>query len=982
MRLIRLGIGLFMLAACGGSPDANPPGSGGTGGAGSGGSAGDGGSGGDGGGGSGGVGGEGGEGASLTIPVDVRASTDLFQAVELEWRLGEGVTPEQLQVLRDGQVIATLEPDVVVYRDEEAGAGVTSAPILSASPETGGVRLNWEVSSTPGPSHVYTVEAFGADDSKTASEPATGARAKAAVVGFTVLRDGIAAEELEADESSYFDRAVGAAVAPPAPTVASSATTIELTWPEPIRHPGAEAEYSVVARVEDGEELASEEVVSRPAAPEFVGWAISRDGEQLQVLSAEARSFTDRGADAGTIVAPVLSLGGSDVLGVDLSWTSPQAAAGRAHSYVVTALATDDLKAPSEAVVGARSAPALERIAIWRDGASIAEVAFGATSYRDEQAMPGTVPAPVVTPGPNTEEVIFLWAMPQPSQGQLHDYHLTVVAEPGFSSRSGQLAARRSAPTVSGFSIRRDGQEVAVLNGQTTAWADSGAAPPSAFSGPLLAAQPAQYDGVLLRWSVPTGTQTLHAYEVRAATQLGSGPAATFSKGRRAVPAGYEVQRNSGAWEPIVGIVGTDGDLEYVDTSVPFGTVNLSISVRTHPVYWDAEFQRETFSQVIAPTPTSYRIRAVFLSTVGTPSDPSSARRQTANAVQSWQWQRSAGNADADYTDLPGQVSTSGFDDTPLEGQRYYRLVAKAPGVLAMSPGVPAVLETFVQVASFNQFSCGIQASDGKRRCWGANTEGQAPFEPSADSFSRIALGENFGCGIRTVDGKVVCWGRNFNGQAPTAPSAAAYTDIDASYGYACGVRATDGGIHCWGQLRHSQAPPATVTDAFDSVSTGQEHVCAIRSSDKKVLCWGNNSNNQAPPGPSADAFLVISSGKQHTCGIRQGDAKVLCWGFNGYGAAPAGPGGTAYADLAAGDNNTCGIRLDNGRVECWGMNDNCEAPRTQSLFPFDQVAGGFNHGCGIRAEDGRITCWGLNVAAQAPKPFPAFECVPLVGGL
>lgn len=944
-------IGAILLAACGQPPEDDSPGPGGSG------------------------------GGSLAMPLDVRASSDRFDAVALEWQLGEGVAAQQLNVLRDGEIVATLEPNATSYLDEGAAAGEVSAPFLEGVPAPGGVQLSWEISSSPGANHVYTVESVGTGSRKSTSEAAVGSRSSPALVGLTLMRDGEARVALDGVEDSYFDLASGAVVEAPVLEVSSSAAAVELSWDEPRTGAGNQSNYLLVAGFEGGLELRSAEVAPTPGAPDFVGWVVYRDGEEVGRLSGQARSFSDGGAAPGTLTAPLLSEGQSDAGAVELSWTSPVGGEGGTHRYTVEAIASGDVEVSSEEVVGFRSAPTVDRFEIRRDGIRLAAVDAAKTVLRDESALPGVVFPPAVTPGPNTTEVTFSWVMAEPMAGPLHGYVVRALGDGGASSDSNELQAGRRAPVVSGFVIVRDEEEVAVLDSESTDWVDEGAAPPSHLGEPLLAAQAYRLEGVMLRWSLPVGTPTQHSYQVRAATNIGPGPAATFAKGRRPIPSGYEIQKDGGEWEAVVATVLENGDLEYLDRDLPLGTITGTITVRAHPVLWTAEFQMDGFS--MAPPPlTTYRVRAVFYPTEGEPSGAALARRSPGPSPTSWQWQRSAGASDADYTDIEGQEFSSGFDNTPQDGPRYYRLIMRSAGAAGVSEARSTVLDTFVQVASANQFSCGIRSSDGRRRCWGGSgAHGEAPFEPSTEAFTKLALGQNFGCGISSADGRVICWGENTQGQAPRGPSAEAYVDIDASYGYACGIRESDGQIECWGNPIHGQTPPLSAIDTFESLSVGMYHVCAIRQGDRKVLCWGDNFFGRAPPGPSEDSFIQLTSGKQHTCGIRESDHKVLCWGYNGYGESPRGPSATAYESIAAGDMNTCGIRLEDGLTVCWGMNDNCEAPPMPSLVAFDQVSGGFNHGCGIHRGDGRVTCWGLNTAAQAPAPLAAFPpCTPIGG--
>ena len=194
----------------------------------------------------------------------------------------------------------------------------------------------------------------------------------------------------------------------------------------------------------------------------------------------------------------------------------------------------------------------------------------------------------------------------------------------------------------------------------------------------------------------------------------------------------------------------------------------------------------------------------------------------------------------------------------------------------------------FKAVAMNESHACAIMADD-KVICWGKNRFGQAPPGVSADTFKAIAVGtahplwvrnsftgesRAHSCGIR-IDGKVVCWGSNDEGQAPSEPSVDSFQAIAAGAWHTCGIR-TNGKVVCWGNNANGQAPKGPSVDSFKAISAGVVRTCGIRTDDK-LVCWGDDEDNDAPTGPSVDSFKAVSVGKLHTCGIKTNN-RVVCF--------------------------------------------------------------------------------------------------------
>lgn len=938
MRWLALGILWAVVIACGGGPEGSEP---------------------------------------VARPVRLTATTNDSRFVRLDWGLDPGAAPSRLIVLRDGELIADLPPHARDFQDFDAAPARPAVERFQGEPGEVGVDLAWDVA--PGQtSHRYVVRAYEGEHRFLDSSPVEGARAPPQVEKFSILRDGEVVAEVGAAARSFHDAQVGRGPTPHPRTSATSAAVL-IEWDQPSGGQGQTHGYEIRGNWLGGVESSAGPIEVEAAPGKVEGFVVYRDGTAVSTLSPAARSFTDAGAAPGRGTSPQLVVVSETVGTVELQWGELPSIPGKAHSYELALLWKGGGEIRSEPVMEQRAAPAFEGVQVWRDGTRIAELPADTRAFADDGAQAGSISPSFLGATGREDGVALAWTVTGGVRGQRHRYQLRSVAEMGGPGLSNEVEGSRSEPGILGFEIARDGIVVATLDAEQRQWLDEEAGPATTFGAALLMAQ-THAEGVSLSWTRPTSQGTTHRYEVRVVSEYGPGAPADATGARIPIPSSFELQRDEGPWIPVSAArLGSDR-YGFVDRESPRGTIHIDASVASHPVVWGTSL-KSTIREVIPPEPSVYRIRAVEGEVVGAPSTVAWGSRAVGTSY-TYQWQHSETGAEGDWGDLPDQRSAQGFDERVDSAPRFYRVRVSSAGADGVSAAVAGEVDTFEQIAAFNQFNCGIRTSDGKRRCWGgANAFGEAPTALSEDAFDHIALGESFGCGIRRGDGKRICWGNDSFGQAPPEPSDVAFRHLDASYGYACGVRA-DGKLECWGHMQFGQNPPASLTDSFVQVSTGMYHVCAIRESDHKVLCWGSDEV-RAPPGPSEDAFLQISSGKQFTCGVRLGDHKVLCWGNGLYGEAPPGPSANAYASVAAGDMHTCGVRLEDGLVECWGMNDNCESFVGQvSLHPFLQVVGGFNHSCGILEDGERVVCWGLNVAGQAPRHMDVFPrtCRPLGG--
>lgn len=230
------------------------------------------------------------------------------------------------------------------------------------------------------------------------------------------------------------------------------------------------------------------------------------------------------------------------------------------------------------------------------------------------------------------------------------------------------------------------------------------------------------------------------------------------------------------------------------------------------------------------------------------------------------------------------------------------------PGDSLLSPdvGTPVLFQSnFLVVDSISAGGSHACASNifGVTFCWGGNEYGQLGVSVSPDvcgatpcareavridagqTFLTVSAGDDFTCGIDISDGTPYCWGRNHVGQlgdgttdstsTPTSVTGlpgGRFTTLVAGSEHACAL-AEGGAAFCWGanesgQLGDgstsmggsSQAVPVAGGIAFESLSAGSEHTCGVAADSVTaqtsaipltlvggggLYCWGGNLSGQ-----------------------------------------------------------------------------------------------------------------------------------------
>jgi alpha-tubulin suppressor-like RCC1 family protein len=384
--------------------------------------------------------------------------------------------------------------------------------------------------------------------------------------------------------------------------------------------------------------------------------------------------------------------------------------------------------------------------------------------------------------------------------------------------------------------------------------------------------------------------------------------------------------------------------------------------------------------------------------------------------------------------------------------------------------------------AGLRNTTCALQA-DGQVSCWGTRLDGDLPtgdampparaplaiygFDPQGGAG--VAVGAWSACGLVASSGAVRCWGAGDTGQLGTggltaspnmaipAPALAAPAEqLAVGGGHACLLAEGGVRVQCWGDNSSGQAgaglgtplalAPVELGASFEvpltALAAGLAFTCALDEAGD-VWCWGDNARRQlgrsdvdatATPArvPGLSGVVAVAAGPEHACAL-DGRGAVRCWGANdraqvgaGYAAgdvtlpkevrfepAPGcvvdgvtlasgdphpnevckvcGPRGQRFRDcpLGCGADGVCAAAIgvdashgwgcavtDAGLVWCWGAADEGivggdggeladELPRAREDLPLVAQVSLGNLHACALGGDGSVWCWGNNRSGQ-----------------
>lgn len=319
--------------------------------------------------------------------------------------------------------------------------------------------------------------------------------------------------------------------------------------------------------------------------------------------------------------------------------------------------------------------------------------------------------------------------------------------------------------------------------------------------------------------------------------------------------------------------------------------------------------------------------------------------------------------------------------------------------------------------------------SDGKLKCWGANSQGQLGLgdteargnEPGSmgDALpfvdvgqfrrvQRVSMGLLFTCALLD-QGAVKCWGNNG-------------IEVDGEgQNFGLGYGDTIARGHTKESMGEA-LPEIDLGGRAKDVACGSFSCCALLENDS-VKCWGENFNGVLgygdtlvrgdEPGEMGNALPPVDVGvggvkelrvghsitTPHACTVLL-DGRLKCWGANVSGelglgdietrgdqagemgtALPNVPTGESVTTVGLGDQMTCAV-LDTGRLRCWGSNaygqlgvgdTNARGNVAGVALPLVDVGpenvidvAADSHTCAVLV-DGSVKCWGMNGLTLSP---------------
>jgi alpha-tubulin suppressor-like RCC1 family protein len=294
-------------------------------------------------------------------------------------------------------------------------------------------------------------------------------------------------------------------------------------------------------------------------------------------------------------------------------------------------------------------------------------------------------------------------------------------------------------------------------------------------------------------------------------------------------------------------------------------------------------------------------------------------------------------------------------------GEAYCWGPATNTGVVTSTPTrLPTTLR-FVSLTPPSGHTCGL-TRENTAYCWGRNEAGQLGNAGVTDilppafvavsgglRFVQIATAEQFSCGI-AADATVYCWGTRRYGRLGDGYSWNRATPVSITpqlsfkevshFEFAQCALTTSGKPYCWGRAMGkivmsgsgdvSIPTPIPGTQTFEKIGVGRENVCLLETSGMP-WCVGSpySSASTLTPVQSTYSFVSLTVGTSHACALTA-DGTAYCWGSNESGQLGTGDFASSalsaravstnlrFIRISASSGYTCGIAT-NGTTHCWG---------------------------------------------------------------
>lgn len=502
---------------------------------------------------------------------------------------------------------------------------------------------------------------------------------------------------------------------------------------------------------------------------------------------------------------------------------------------------------------------------------------------------------------------------------------------------------------TAGYQVYRDGQLLAVTQRPSFEDTDAEAGKIEAPSG-VTASDEAFPDKVAVSWKPgTTSAGRAHSYVVRPLYLQGAGPVpgpgSNVAMGNRApeLISGYDVSRDNGDWVS-AGTKSTFDDLDAPRVAVTgLDKVRAEVRLPAGVALLRVGGGEKTSDFSIAlPKPSLYRVRARVGDRVVESANTDLGAVKGTTKVLGVQWQRSSGDNETNFTDVPKMTGAVWYDEAgPTTGvARYYRAKISFEGTEVFSKAVRvAGVFAMKEAEIFQEHGCGLR-TDGTLYCWGSDSAGRVALRPQG-AFTRVAVGSEHNCALSTA-GAIACWGSTANSRTtPPGTVGPNAKDIASSATASCALT-SGGALVCWGstELGQTTPPVGAFKRVFGGLGIG---FCALREADGAAVCWGGRL---APP--SAGPFVKLALNQNSTCGLLA-DGRIQCSG------ALAGPAANeTFLDLSRGSNGYCALRSSDSTMECFG--DDSLMVRGQTGVRFKSLVTGDQIACGL-TDAGRFFC-------------------------
>ena len=256
---------------------------------------------------------------------------------------------------------------------------------------------------------------------------------------------------------------------------------------------------------------------------------------------------------------------------------------------------------------------------------------------------------------------------------------------------------------------------------------------------------------------------------------------------------------------------------------------------------------------------------------------------------------------------------------------------------------------------------------DRSIRCWGDNTDGQAPPHV-AGSFVAVAAGGQHSIGLRT-DGTLAFWGDNDCGQAP--PTAhGTFTAIAAGLVHSMGLH-TDGSVTVWGDTM-TNGDMKRLEGPFVEICASCYASFGLHP-DGRIQAWGSSFGLSNVLHDDLDflrdeqfvyttflpgTYTSIYGGHDSLAAVTA-NGSIMCWPRRAQNSVPS-----TFKCLAAAVGEWHALALDaTGTIVFLRLNNAynrfLQSSDTPVRGPYVAVAAGKHHSIALK-EDGTITSWGL----------------------